>query len=458
MKKSTILSAVIAGSAVWFSLHTATLATGELESEREEVAEQRSEVQSELSDAEQELADLMSEIEDIEKQIANIEDGLAANQEQMDLTEEEILLNEEKVEELQAEIDVLEADIEERFELLKSRASSYQRNGGAAVSYVEVILGSEDFGDFISRVLTITQIARADNDFIAALEEKQEELADVQEEFEDTLDELDEQMVELEGIEFYMIEQREEQENLIEQVEEHRADQEAMIAELESLDSELSAEEASLTQRIEAELQRQREEAERARQEAAAQAAREASSSNSTSSSNSSNSSSSSNNSGGGDTATATSGGSSSSSAASTSSSVSSSSGSSGSASAVINAGRHYIGNSTYKFGGGRSQSDINAGRFDCSGYVSWAFRQIGVSLPSSTSAMVHAGTRISASEMRPGDLVFFNTYTTNGHVGIYAGNGQFIGSQSSTGVAFANMNSGYWANAFNGVVVRVLH
>ncbi len=50
---------------------------------------------------------------------------------------------------------------------------------------------------------------------------------------------------------------------------------------------------------------------------------------------------------------------------------------------------------------------------------------------------------------MRPGDMVFFNTYKTDGHVGIYLGGGKFIGSQSSTGVAVANMSSGYWADTF---------
>ena len=59
---------------------------------------------------------------------------------------------------------------------------------------------------------------------------------------------------------------------------------------------------------------------------------------------------------------------------------------------------------------------------------------------------------------MRPGDMVFFNTYKTDGHVGIYLGGGKFIGSQSSTGVAVADMSSGYWANTFNGRVMRVMN
>ena len=130
----------------------------------------------------------------------------------------------------------------------------------------------------------------------------------------------------------------------------------------------------------------------------------------------------------------------------------------SGSVSTVINAGYKYIGNSVYVFGGGKSASDIAAGRFDCSGFVSWAFAQAGVKVGASTSVLKNTGTRVSVSEMRPGDMVFFNTYKTDGHVGIYLGGGKFIGSQSSTGVAIANMTSGYWANTFNGRVMRVIN
>lgn len=122
----------------------------------------------------------------------------------------------------------------------------------------------------------------------------------------------------------------------------------------------------------------------------------------------------------------------------------------------LISAGYKYIGNSVYVFGGGRNASDIANGRFDCSGFVHWAFSTIGVSVGSTTDSLKHAGTQVSTSNMQPGDLVFFDTYKKDGHVGIYVGGGKFIGSQSSTGVAIANMTSGYWGKKFNGRVVRV--
>lgn len=62
---------------------------------------------------------------------------------------------------------------------------------------------------------------------------------------------------------------------------------------------------------------------------------------------------------------------------------------------------------------------------FDCSGLIQAAYRAAGVSVPRTTYAQIDAGRRVSRSELRPGDLVFF--YSGISHVGIYVGNGQMI-------------------------------
>ncbi len=54
---------------------------------------------------------------------------------------------------------------------------------------------------------------------------------------------------------------------------------------------------------------------------------------------------------------------------------------------------------------------------FDCSGYIQYVYKQVGISLPRTSSAQAQAGRRVSRSEARPGDLVW-----TEGHIGIYAG------------------------------------
>jgi peptidoglycan hydrolase CwlO-like protein len=398
-------------------------ATANLESEQEEIQEQREEIQSNLSEAEQELAEILDEIEEINTQIEETDEAIQDNIAKMEETEEEIEEQEAAIDELEEEIEGLEKDIEERFELLKERASAYQKNGGNT-RYLEVVLGSESFSDFVSRVFTVNKIAQADNEIIDQLEESQQKLEDSQAELQETLDSLNELHVEMEGMQMYLEEQQEGNDRLKEELEAKEAETENMMASLLEEDENLRSEEADIQARIDAERQRQQEERD-------AQAAAESNSSSSNSSNGSSNS-----NSGSSAASTASSGG--------------------GNGGDVTQVGQKYIGNSTYRFGRGRNSYDIENGIFDCSAFVAWSFSQVGISLPASTDGQKNAGRQVSTSEMRPGDLVFFNTYKTDGHVGIYMGGGQFIGAQSSTGVAIASLNSGYWGDVFNGRVVRV--
>lgn len=63
---------------------------------------------------------------------------------------------------------------------------------------------------------------------------------------------------------------------------------------------------------------------------------------------------------------------------------------------------------------------------FDCSGLTSWAYRQVGINITRSSRAQWSSvGTRVSKSELRPGDLVFY--YSPVSHVGLYIGNGKIV-------------------------------
>lgn len=92
-----------------------------------------------------------------------------------------------------------------------------------------------------------------------------------------------------------------------------------------------------------------------------------------------------------------------------------------------------------YLYGG------VTTSGFDCSGFTQYAFRAAGVSLPRTASAQYSASTKISQSQAKPGDLVFFNQTGSIDHVGIYLGNGSFIGAQSSSGVSVAQIDQYYW-------------
>lgn len=62
---------------------------------------------------------------------------------------------------------------------------------------------------------------------------------------------------------------------------------------------------------------------------------------------------------------------------------------------------------------------------FDCSGLTSMAWAEAGVKLPRSSSSQISAGSRVSKSQLQPGDLVFY--YSPISHVGIYIGGGKIV-------------------------------
>lgn len=102
-----------------------------------------------------------------------------------------------------------------------------------------------------------------------------------------------------------------------------------------------------------------------------------------------------------------------------------------------------------YVFGG----SNPSTG-FDCSGLVQWTYKKAGISLPRTANEQYNVTTRISKSDAKPGDLVFFKgTYNAGvkiTHVGIYTGNGKFYNANDS-GVEYSSLSNPYWKAHFVG-------
>ncbi|HEY4550698.1 MAG TPA: NlpC/P60 family protein [Bacillus sp. (in: firmicutes)] len=399
----------------------------------ESIDKESAEIKSSIDQTLKELSSLQTQRADIEAQIARIEQAVNDNHAKIDETNKQITETNAEIETLKKDIAVIEERIAQRTEVLKGRAVSFQENGGQ-VSYVEVILGSSSFGDFIDRVGAVATIVEADKDLIADQEADKKVIEEKQASVEEKLTDLNNTMVELEGMQAQITEQKAESELLKAQLTQQENESNTELASLRERDEALAAQKAELL--------------------VAAQVSETTTDSKTTIASNTPESkveSETTNT----NTKTSTSTNTKTNTKTNTNTSTNAVS---GNLSSVINAGNKYIGNSVYVFGGGRTASDIAAGRFDCSGFVSWAFSQAGVSVGASTDSLKNTGTRVSTNEMRPGDMVFFNTYKTDGHVGIYLGGGKFIGSQSSTGVAVANMSSGYWADHFNGRVMRVMN
>jgi cell wall-associated NlpC family hydrolase len=94
-------------------------------------------------------------------------------------------------------------------------------------------------------------------------------------------------------------------------------------------------------------------------------------------------------------------------------------------------------------------------GAFDCSGLVQWAVeRATGRQLPRVAADQARAGRPVERADLQPGDLVFFRGADGSdiSHVGIYAGDGQFIHAASERyGIIVSRLDSPYWENHFAG-------
>ena len=103
-----------------------------------------------------------------------------------------------------------------------------------------------------------------------------------------------------------------------------------------------------------------------------------------------------------------------------------------------------------YKFGGSNPEKGV-----DCSGFVKHVYKEsAGVALSRSAQEMSKRGEAVARSELKPGDLVFFNTRKRpNSHVGIYKGDGEFVHAASSRSkkVMVSRMDQAYWASRFDG-------
>jgi len=99
---------------------------------------------------------------------------------------------------------------------------------------------------------------------------------------------------------------------------------------------------------------------------------------------------------------------------------------------------------------GGRSA----ATGFDCSGLVAHVFEEAyGIRLPRTALGQSETGFSVSAHELQPGDLVFYDTLDRPySHVGIYIGEGKFVHApKTGAAVRVESLKTSYWTKRFNG-------
>jgi len=94
---------------------------------------------------------------------------------------------------------------------------------------------------------------------------------------------------------------------------------------------------------------------------------------------------------------------------------------------------------------GGNNRSGI-----DCSAFTQITFRdQFGLDIPRTTRDQLGSGSNISKSQLKAGDLVFFQTGYKQRHVGVYVQEGQFLHASTSKGVIISRLDNPYWSKHY---------
>jgi cell wall-associated NlpC family hydrolase len=118
----------------------------------------------------------------------------------------------------------------------------------------------------------------------------------------------------------------------------------------------------------------------------------------------------------------------------------------SASSSDVVSIAMNYLG-CTYVWAGASPSG------FDCSGFVLYVYKKVGVSLPHSSRMQIGCGQSVSSGNLRPGDLVFFGNPTIH-HVGIYIGDGKMI---HAAGVGKGVRIDSVWRGNYHGACRIIL-
>ncbi len=289
------------------------------------------------------------------------------------------------IKEVDAGIVETEKRIEQRSAILSERMAAYQAQDNTVGVYLSVVLEAKSFADLMDRVVAVKTLMDADQELVNQQEADKAKLEQQKATLDEKQKELQKQFQEL---------QQKESEMEVKKAE-NQAKSLALKAQIATKQEE---------ERLEAERKAAEEEAARLR---ALQSATPVVQVN--------------NNGGkpqsivvGSGAGTASSGG-------------------------AISTAKQFLGRA-YVWGG----SNPTTG-FDCSGLVQWSYKQAGVSLPRTASQQYLATQRISASEARVGDLVFFSYGSGVAHVGIYLGNNTMIDAQNK-GVVIESLD---WWNQY---------
>ncbi|MEH7179461.1 murein hydrolase activator EnvC family protein [Neobacillus vireti] len=273
--KKTIVTLAVAGAVGLSGIFGGVVEAASISSlkdQQNQIEKEKSELSSTINDADQQINGLIEQQSEVKKEMTRIDFAIGDTHKKISEKTAELEETKAEITRLQEEIRVTKERIEKRNELLKERARNYQETGGM-VSYLDVLMGSHNFSDFIDRASAVATIMKADQDILKQHEADKKSLEENQAKLEEELASVQTILADLEKMNQQLNAQRAEKDRLLASLEQQEDEIHEHKMELQEEAQLLAAQSAAIQKAIALEQKRQEEAAAAAAASAAAAAA-----------------------------------------------------------------------------------------------------------------------------------------------------------------------------------------
>ncbi|MEH6937365.1 peptidoglycan DD-metalloendopeptidase family protein [Bacillus sp. JJ664] len=164
-KKSKVMIVVLSSTFIIGAIPSVSFAESKYQTQIDSIEKKRSEVKEKTEATNDKIDDLQQDQANVVKKLEQLDVKMRDTKRQVNQTQDAVNSGEKQISKLKEEIKFIEKRIESRQELLKDRMRSLQKSGGM-LSYIDVILGSNSFGDLVQRMSAVQVIMSADEDII----------------------------------------------------------------------------------------------------------------------------------------------------------------------------------------------------------------------------------------------------------------------------------------------------
>ncbi|MEH7350263.1 murein hydrolase activator EnvC family protein [Gottfriedia acidiceleris] len=164
-KSTKVITIMLCSTFIIGAIPSVSFAESKYQTEIDRIKKKRSEVKDKTDATNNKIADIKHDQHEVVAELEKLDAQMKLTKQKVNQTENAVSDGKKQISKLKEEIKFIEERIKSREELLKNRMRSLQKAGGM-VSYIDVILGANSFGDLIQRMTAVQIIMKADEDII----------------------------------------------------------------------------------------------------------------------------------------------------------------------------------------------------------------------------------------------------------------------------------------------------